>query len=119
MATVFDESTKIWYGWRREENFDDSVSVGEVAWQMMRKKSADEICQINDSNNSSLLYHEALSHAIKLAKQMRKWHLTSFDVVGIIADNNEFLLPIVLAVWFNGLAFHAINPKEKEGKRNC
>ncbi|XP_037812292.1 4-coumarate--CoA ligase 4-like [Lucilia sericata] len=113
MSTIYDTNTKIWYGWpREEESLDESVSVGEWALRMMRNKSSNEICQISDPDNTHLKYHEALTNAIQLAKQMRKWQLTCYDIIGVVATNSKYLMQIILAAWFNGLAFHAINPEE-------
>lgn len=118
MSTYYDATAKIWYGWQREEAWDDSISVGEWALRMMRNKSAHEICQISDTDQENLTYHQALANAIHLAKQMRhKWQLTGYDIIGIVATNNKYLMQIILAAWFNGLAFQAINPQEKEGER--
>ncbi|XP_065363874.1 uncharacterized protein LOC135957124 [Calliphora vicina] len=114
MSTVYDANAKIWQGWQRnDEPLDENVSVGEWALRMMRNKSSNETCQISDPDNANLTYHEALTQAIQLAKQMRKWQLTCYDIIGIVATNSKYLMQIILAAWFNGLAFHAINPEEK------
>ncbi|KAM7346376.1 uncharacterized protein ACRADG_006332 isoform 2-T2 [Cochliomyia hominivorax] len=121
MSTIYDETAKIWRGWQKEDFRDDSVSVGEWCLRMMRNKSSHEICQISDDdgddtdNQTNLTYHQALANSIHLAKQMRrKWQLTCYDIVGVVATNTKYLMQIILAAWFNGLAFHAINPEEKE-----
>ncbi|XP_037812606.1 luciferin 4-monooxygenase-like isoform X1 [Lucilia sericata] len=105
----YDEAEKIWHGAKRNQMFNENVSVGEIALFMMRSKNPQEICQISDSENITLTYGQALTTAIRLAQHFKRMQLTVDDVIGILAPNTTYVMPVVMAAWFNGNAFHAVN----------
>lgn len=84
---TYDETEKIWYGPAKNQMFNENVSVGEIALFMMRSKNPQEICQISDSENTTLTYGQALTAAICVAQHFRSQNLTVDDVIGIMALN--------------------------------
>lgn len=113
---TYDKTEKIWHGAAKNQIFNENLSVGEIALFMMRSKNPQDICQISDSENTNLTYGQALTAAIRMAQHFRKLKLTADDVIGILAPNTTYVMPVVVAAWFNGNAFHAVNYVLEEGK---
>lgn len=114
---TYDETEKIWYDPAKNQMFNENVSVGEIALFMMRSKNPQEICQISDSENTTLTYGQALTAAICVAQHFRSQNLTVDDVIGIMAPNTTYVMPVVMAAWFNGNAFHAVNHVLEKGEK--
>lgn len=108
-TVTYDETEKVWHGATNNQMFNENVSVGEIALFMMRSKNPQEICQVSDSENTTLTYGQAVTAAIRMAQHFRTFWLTADDVIGILAPNTTYVMPVVMAAWFNGNAFHAVN----------
>ncbi|XP_037941983.1 4-coumarate--CoA ligase 1-like [Teleopsis dalmanni] len=114
LVTVYDKLEKIWSGSGSGRIFDSNKSIGEIAFYMMRSKSPTEICQISDSEDTTLTYGTAITYAIRIAQHFRKLELTQDDIVGIVAPNTTLLMPVAVACWLNCTPFQAIYPLHEE-----
>uniref|UniRef100_A0A0A1XNH6 Luciferin 4-monooxygenase n=1 Tax=Zeugodacus cucurbitae TaxID=28588 RepID=A0A0A1XNH6_ZEUCU len=113
VGATYDHKSKVWFGPKFHDLYDRNASVGRILFEQMRR-CPHSICQISDTERTSLTYEEALLQAIRVAEYFRKKHLTQRDVVGMVARNTTHMMAVVLACFFNGIALHAVNPNLDE-----
>ncbi|XP_037944665.1 luciferin 4-monooxygenase-like [Teleopsis dalmanni] len=109
-AWEYDEQRKIWWGPPRVDNsneVDYQKSFGEQLLSKMQI-NAERICQISDTENISLTHGEVLQYGISIANFIRSHNFTHNDVVGLIAKNSAFVLPIAIGCWLNCTPLHPI-----------
>ncbi|XP_039970879.1 4-coumarate--CoA ligase 1-like [Bactrocera tryoni] len=113
IGATYDADSKEWLGPKFVDFYDRNASVGRILFEQMRR-CPHSICQISDSEQTSLTYEEALLQAIRVAEHFRKLGLAQRDIVGVVARNTTHLMTVALACFFNGLALHAVNPNLEE-----
>nr|XP_036218948.1 luciferin 4-monooxygenase-like [Bactrocera oleae] len=113
IGATYDADSKEWLGPKFYDFYDRNASVGRILFEQMRR-CPHSICQISDTEQTSLTYEEALLQAIRVAENFRKLNLTQRDIVGVVARNTTHFMAVALACFFNGSALHAVNPNLEE-----
>ncbi|XP_037950423.1 luciferin 4-monooxygenase-like [Teleopsis dalmanni] len=113
LETNFDPQTKIWSGAKQQNYYDRNCSIGQIIFEEMRRRP-NKICQISDTENTNTTNTEALLQAIRIAKFFNSIGLSQTDIVGLVDRNTTHMMDVVLACFFTGIAFHAINPKHDD-----
>lgn len=62
-----------------------------------------------------MTFDQALTWAIRLAQFFKQKGLGHKDIIGIIAENSTFVMPLAVACLMNGTPFHAADPSYDEG----
>uniref|UniRef100_A0A6P4EZV2 Luciferin 4-monooxygenase-like n=1 Tax=Drosophila rhopaloa TaxID=1041015 RepID=A0A6P4EZV2_DRORH len=106
--TDYDAVEKMWSSEREKPQFGESLSIGEIIFQEMRRHPKG-IAQISDSEKTILLREDLLRNSIRIATYMRNLDLSQFDIVGIIANNSTHIAAVAYACFFNGIALHSLN----------
>ncbi|TDG41819.1 hypothetical protein AWZ03_011756, partial [Drosophila navojoa] len=68
------------------------------------------VCQISDIDGVTVTFEQALTWAIRIAQFFKKRGLDHTSVIGIVAANTTYVMPLGVACLFNATPFHAINP---------
>uniref|UniRef100_A0A6P4FDT3 Uncharacterized protein LOC108047832 n=1 Tax=Drosophila rhopaloa TaxID=1041015 RepID=A0A6P4FDT3_DRORH len=117
--TDYDAVEKMWSSEREKPQFGESLSIGEIIFQEMRRHPKG-IAQISDSEKTILLREDLLRNSIRIATYMRNLDLSQFDIVGIIANNSTHIAAVAYACFFNGIALHSLNSNYiPESLRSC
>ncbi|KNC22021.1 hypothetical protein FF38_14204 [Lucilia cuprina] len=109
--TIYHQEEKLWKGLDKPKLCNDNISAGAKALEVLRSKNPQDIMQISDSEKTTITYGSALKAAIKIAEYFKSLSLNADDVVGILAPDTTYVMPVALASWFNGTPFQAINCK--------
>ncbi|XP_046804647.1 luciferin 4-monooxygenase-like isoform X2 [Lucilia cuprina] len=109
--TIYHQEEKLWKGLDKPKLCNDNISAGAKALEVLRSQNPQDIMQISDSEKTTMTYGSALKAAIKIAEYFKSLSLNADDVVGILAPDTTYVMPVALASWFNGTPFQAINCK--------
>ncbi|EDW32436.1 GL10442 [Drosophila persimilis] len=72
------------------------------------------VWQINDIDGVTVTFEQGLTWAIRIAQYFKKRALSNKDVIGIVAKNCTYLMPLGVACLMNGTPFHSVNPDQDE-----
>lgn len=107
-SSSFDPDRKVWYGPKKQMLYNPNVSVGQLLYLNLAAHPKN-IQQINDSEKTTLTNKQVLSMSTKVALSLLEMELTTNDIVGIIASNTTYLLPVVYGSFFINVPCHPID----------
>ncbi|XP_022227768.2 4-coumarate--CoA ligase 1 isoform X3 [Drosophila obscura] len=113
IPTTYDEKERIWSGPKRSPTYHYDTSIGKIIFNTMRTWPRN-VCQINDIDGVTVTFEQGLTWAIRIAQHFKKRGLNNANVVGIVAKNCTYLMPVGLACLMNGTPFHSVNPDQDE-----
>ncbi|XP_030388391.1 4-coumarate--CoA ligase 1-like [Scaptodrosophila lebanonensis] len=93
--------------------YPSNTSIGEIVFQALQK-DPEKVAQISDSEQTTLTKKELLLNAIRIATYLRNAGIRQDDIVGIVAQNTTHLSALTFALFFNGIAYHSLNPALEE-----
>nr|XP_016994998.2 luciferin 4-monooxygenase-like [Drosophila takahashii] len=118
LPVSYCEKEMIWSGAKKKLEYDDDTSAGEIIFNNMRNWPK-HVCQICDTDGVTVTFEQALSWAIRMAQVFKKRGLTHKDIIGIVAENSTYLMPLAVACLLNGTPFHSpISIMDKENLKN-
>ncbi|XP_060654533.1 uncharacterized protein LOC132790114 [Drosophila nasuta] len=109
LPTTFDPKDNTWAGAKISSLYNYDTSVGRIIFSTM-KNWPKNVIQINDVDGVTLTNAQALTWAVRIAQHLKKRGLNNTDVIGILAKNTTYLLPLGVACLLNTTPFHAVNP---------
>ncbi|KAH8235344.1 hypothetical protein KR032_002957 [Drosophila birchii] len=109
LETTYDPVDRVWSGPKRVYASSYETSIGEVIFNSMRKWPTN-VCQINDADGVAVTFDEALTWAIRIAQIFKKKGLEYPDIIGLAVRNSTYVMSLVVACFFNGTPYHAVNP---------
>ncbi|KAH8320593.1 hypothetical protein KR067_005750, partial [Drosophila pandora] len=115
--TTYDARDRIWSGSKRSPIYSEETSLGRVIFKTMRTFPKN-VCQIDDVDGVSVTFDQGISWAIRMAQHFKKRGLKHSDVIGIIARNTTYVMPLGVACLLNATPFHAVNPTMDEATTN-
>lgn len=108
-ATKFDADTKQWSGLEITSPYNPDISVGQII-HMNLFCNPKNILQINDTEGIQLTNEDVLLLSTRVALNLIDKGVTQQDIVGLIASNTSYALPVCYGVLFSGAAFHTLDP---------
>ncbi|KAH8253389.1 hypothetical protein KR032_005256 [Drosophila birchii] len=109
LPTTYDSRDRIWRGAKRTYTYSEETSIGKIMFTTM-KNWPKNVCQINDSDGSKVIFDEALTWAIRIAQIFKKKGLEYPDIIGLPVRNSTYVMSLAVACFLNGTPFHAVNP---------
>lgn len=106
--TTFDPLRKIWSGQQLPPIFNPDSSVGAIIFRTL-STNPHNIIQINDSEKTKLTNQEVIHLSSKVALKLVELGLEPSDVVGIIATNTTYLMPVAFGCFFANIPFHPLD----------
>ncbi|XP_002016546.2 4-coumarate--CoA ligase 1 [Drosophila persimilis] len=113
IPTTYDEKERIWSGTKRSPLYHYDTSIGKIIFNTMRIWPKN-VWQINDIDGVTVTFEQGLTWAIRIAQYFKKRALSNKDVIGIVAKNCTYLMPLGVACLMNGTPFHSVNPDQDE-----
>lgn len=71
--------------------------------------------KINDVDGVTVTSGQCITWAIRIAQHLKDRNLSHKDVIGIVAKNTTYIMPLVVACLMNTTPFHAVNPMLDDG----
>ncbi|EDV36237.1 uncharacterized protein Dana_GF12065 [Drosophila ananassae] len=115
--TTYDARDRIWSGSKRSPIYSEETSLGRIILKTMRTFPKN-VCQIDDVDGVSVTFEQGISWAIRMAQHFKKRGLKHSDVIGIVARNTTYVMPLGVACLLNATPFHAVNPTMDEATTN-
>ncbi|KAH8317315.1 hypothetical protein KR074_008840, partial [Drosophila pseudoananassae] len=117
LPTTYDSRDRIWSGSKRSSIYKEETSLGKIIFNTMRTFPKN-VFQINDIDGVSVNFEEGILWAIRMAQIFKKRGLKHSDVIGIVAGNSTYVMPLGVACLLNATPFHAVNPTFDEATTN-
>ncbi|BFG04155.1 luciferin 4-monooxygenase-like [Drosophila madeirensis] len=108
LPTTYDERERVWSGAKRSPTYHYDTSIGKIIFNTMRTWPKN-VWQINDVDGGTVTFEQGLTWAIRIAQHFKKRSLNNKNVIGIVAKNCTYLMPLGLACLMNGTPFHSVN----------
>lgn len=109
LATKFDADTKQWSGVETAPIYNSDVSLGQIIHRNLFCNPKN-ILQINDTEGIQLTNADVLLLSTRVAMNLMDKGVKQEDIVGVIAGNTSYALPVYYGVLFSGAAFHTLDP---------
>ncbi|XP_034473479.1 4-coumarate--CoA ligase 1-like [Drosophila innubila] len=109
MNVTWDSTEKIWSGPPRTSMYNKDTSLGIIVFNTMRNYPKNVI-QISDTDGIVVTNEMAITWAVRIAQQLKKRGLDHQSVVGIVAKNSTYVMPVGVACLLNTTPFHAVSP---------
>ncbi|XP_037931996.1 probable 4-coumarate--CoA ligase 1 [Teleopsis dalmanni] len=115
LKTTFDPETKIWSGINISPKFGPDCSVGKVVLDVLLKEP-DHICQICYHNGKEYTNREIVNLSVCIALQFKQLGLEQEDIIGLVASNSDYVVPIFIGAMLCGLIVSTLDPSfDKDG----
>lgn len=119
LCASFDSKTNIWTGPRFPPSYNDNVSIGQLIFLNLTRHPKN-IQQINDTEKTTLTNENVLDLSKRFALQYLDMGLKSEDVIGVIASNTTYLMPVLFASFFVNVPCHNLDVSfDKETVKHC
>lgn len=107
-SSVFDPERKIWSGPKKKMLYNCNASAGQILHKNIALHPKN-IQQINDTEKITLTNEEVLSLSTKVALSLLDRGLTSKDIVGLIASNTTYVMPVIYGSFFINVPCHPVD----------
>lgn len=108
LATKFDATTKVWSGPKTKPIYHPDISVGQII-HMNLFANPNNVILINDTEGVQLTNESVLLLSTRIAINLMQKGVTQNDVVGIIAGNTSYVMPVCYGTLFTGAPFHPLD----------
>ncbi|KAL5276831.1 hypothetical protein ACFFRR_002195 [Megaselia abdita] len=108
LVTKFDATTKVWSGPKSRPMYHPDISVGQIV-HMNLFSNPKNVLQINDTEGIQLTNEAVLLLSTRVAINLMQKGVTQKDVVGIIAGNTSYVMPVCYGTLFLGAPFHPLD----------
>lgn len=108
LATKFDDATKVWAGPKSKPVYHPDISVGQII-HMNLFKTPNNVLQINDTEGIQLTNEAVLLLSTRVALHLMMKGVNQKDVVGIMAGNTSYVMPVCYGTMFLGVPFHPLD----------
>lgn len=108
LATQFDPANKIWSGPHSRPVFHPDISVGQTI-HMNLFTNPKNVLLINDTEGIEFTSEAVLLMSTRVAIHLMQKGVSQKDVIGVIARNTSYVLPVCYGVMFLGVPFHPLD----------
>ncbi|KAL5280521.1 hypothetical protein ACFFRR_004481 [Megaselia abdita] len=106
--TSYDPEKKVWSGQEIPPIFNPNSSIGSIIFRTI-STNLKNIIQINDTERTELTNKQLIHMSSKVAVKLESLGLKQDDVVGIIASNTTYLMPVAVGCFFANIPFHPLD----------
>lgn len=107
-ATKFGADNKVWSGPKTRPMYHPDTSLGQII-HMNLFSNPKNVLQINDTEGIQLTNEAILLLSTRVAINLMQRGVTQNDIVGIIAGNTSYVLPVCYGILFVGAPFHPLD----------
>lgn len=108
LVTKFDAATKEWSGPKSRPMYHPDISIGQIV-HMNLFSNPKNVLQVNDTEGIQLTNEAVLLLSTRVAINLMQKGVTQKDVVGIIAGNTSYVMPVCYGTLFLGAPFHPLD----------
>ncbi|KAM7348166.1 uncharacterized protein ACRADG_007581 [Cochliomyia hominivorax] len=105
----YDKRKNIWSTPSTQCVYNTECALGRIIFNQLNS-FPNVTLQIDHATNVTLKAGEVLTMAKRIAQHFDKMHLKQDDIIGFVVKNTTFVLPTVVACFFNCTPVHAVNP---------
>uniref|UniRef100_A0A8D8JBA1 Probable 4-coumarate--CoA ligase 3 n=1 Tax=Culex pipiens TaxID=7175 RepID=A0A8D8JBA1_CULPI len=109
MFPTFDPDSKVWTGPKLPSVFNPEVNFGKVLLATMCL-NPDKVIQYDADTGRTMTNGEMQLRAIRASQNLAALGLRQGDMAALACTNSENVMPVVVAMFFNGIPFNTLAP---------
>lgn len=104
----FDEINRTWHSYEKLYDYNENDSIGQILFDALSCTNKSYVIQINATDRTEFTNNQVLSMSSNIALEMQSMGIEQSDVIGIMAFETSYIMPVCFAAFFIGTPFQCI-----------